>query len=179
MTCPCHASCYHVRIDDKPHYLLCSPHVEGLKFQSHGTGLDGNAVISSGRLIFMSPEWLSKPAVVWSLSNFSSLSHCFIFFWQNWVCVFFFFLPVRKRSTGSTAPLRILCFFLRPPSPSGRMASWRWPQEGWGRKQKQINYNGRERLKVTLAHRGEQSKCDQDPVLQTKWRLVWRPQSGM
>lgn len=49
------------------------------------------------------------------------------------------FLPVRKRSTGRTAPLllqRILCFFL-PPPPSGWMVSWRWPQEGWGREEKQ------------------------------------------
>lgn len=50
------------------------------------------------------------------------------------------FLPVRKRSTGRTAPLLlqgILCFFL-PPPPSGRTESWLWPQEGCGREEKQM-----------------------------------------
>lgn len=42
----------------------------------------------------MSPKWLSKSAV-WSLSNFSFLSHYF-FFWQNCGGVFFFFFAGQK-----------------------------------------------------------------------------------
>lgn len=43
---------------------------------------DGSAAMRRGCLIFMSPKWQWKPAV-WLLSNFSSLSHYFLF-WHSW-----------------------------------------------------------------------------------------------
>lgn len=101
----------------------------------------------------MLPKWLSKPAV-WSLSNFSSLSHYFIFLTELG-----FFLPVRKRSTGSTAPLllpRILYFFL-PPSPSGVLVSQHWPQEGWGREDRWKNIQMKRRERQGCSNRNSKT----------------------
>lgn len=124
------------RHTDKPHHSPCSSCMEALRF---AVTLESQSctwlveccdkqwtLINAVRMIFRD-----------LLSNFSSLSHHFSFFFLR---IGGFFLPVRKRSTGSKAPLllqRTLCLFL-PPHPSGRMVSWRWLQEGWRREEEQM-----------------------------------------